>query len=66
MSHYHPLDGYKIVLVPAKNIRTHSPAGSLPAHVTVSQDVLYEVIGDVTPDRQIQMSRQMLEQVQIL
>jgi hypothetical protein len=66
MSHNDPQGGCKIVLVPVGNIRTHSPAGSLPAYVTVSQDVLYEVIGDVTPDRQIQMSRELLEQVQIL
>jgi hypothetical protein len=47
MSHDSPPGGYKVVLVPAENIRAHSPPGVLPAYVTVSQDVLYEVAGEV-------------------
>jgi hypothetical protein len=47
MSHDSPQGGYKVVLVPAENIRAHSPPGVLPAYVTVSQDVLYEVAGEV-------------------
>ena len=58
--------GYKLVLVPAENIRTHSPSGVLPAYVTVSQDVMFEVVGDVAPDRQLRMSRQIYEQVEVI
>jgi hypothetical protein len=48
MSHDCPQAGYKVILVPAENIRAHSPTGTLPAYVTVSQDVLYEVVGEVS------------------
>ena len=66
MSHDSSQDGYKLILVPAENIRTHSPAGVLPAYVTVSQDVLYEVVGDVALDRQLRMSRLLYEQVEVI
>jgi len=66
MSHDSPQGVYKVVLVPAENIRTHSPAGTLPAYITVSQDVLYEVVGDVGPDRQLRMSRLVYEQVEVI
>lgn len=65
MSHEEP-QGYKVVLIPAENIRTHSPPGVLPAYVTVSQDVLYEVVGDVGPDRQLRMTRPVYEQVEVI
>ena len=66
MSHDSPQGGYKLLLVPVENIRTHSPAGVLPAYVTVSQDVMYEVVGDVAPDRQLRMSRAIYEQVEVI
>jgi len=66
MNHDSTQGGYKVVLVPVENIRTHSPAGVLPAYVTVSQDVLYEVAGDVAPDRQLRMSRVLYEQVEVI
>ena len=53
---------YKLVLVPADCIRTHSPRGVLPAYVTVSQDVLFQVIADVAEDKRITMSRLFFEQ----
>ena len=62
MSHDHPPGGYKLILVPVENIRTHSPAGWLPEYVTVSQDVLYEVAADVGADRKITMSRVFFEE----
>ena len=62
MSHGSPQGGYKLILVPAENIRTHSPAGTLPAYVTVSQDVLYEVAAEVGADRKITMSRVFFEE----
>jgi hypothetical protein len=57
---------YKLVLVPADCIRTHSPGGTLPAYVTVSQDVLFEVIGDVGADRQLRMSQLLYDQVEVV
>jgi hypothetical protein len=66
MGHEEPQGGYKLVLVPTGNIRTHSPRGAFPAYVTVSQDVMYEVIGDVAPDRQLRMSRVLYEQVEVV
>ena len=62
MSHDSAPGGYKLVLVPVENVRTHSPAGVLPAYVSVSQDVLYEVAADVGADRKITMSRVFFEQ----
>ncbi len=56
------MSGYKLVLVPVENIRTHSPGGTLPVYVTVSQDVLYEVAADVGEDRKITMTRVFFEQ----
>ena len=62
MSHDSAQCAYKLVLVPVENIRTHSPAGVLPAYVTVSQDVLYEVAADVGTDRKVTMSRLFFEE----
>ena len=56
------MSGYRLVLVPEENIRTHSPAGTLPQYVTVSQDVLYEVAADVGADKKITMTRVFFEQ----
>jgi hypothetical protein len=56
------VSGYRLVLVPEENIRTHSPAGTLPQYVTVSQDVLYEVAADVGEDKMITMSRVFFEE----
>jgi hypothetical protein len=56
------VSGYRLVLVPEENIRTHSPAGTLPQYVTVSQDVPYEVLADIGEDKKITMSRVFFEQ----
>ena len=66
MSHDEPRGGYKLVLVPVENIRTHSPDGALPTYVTVSHDVLFEVVGDVAPDMRLRMSRRLYEQVEVI
>lgn len=56
---------YKLVLVPVENIRTHSPAKTIPEYVTVSQDILYEVIADIGEDRKIRMSRPVYDEVEV-
>ena len=66
MSHDSAQDGYKLVLVPADCIRTHSPPGVLPAYVTVPQDVMLEVVGDVAPDRQLRMSRILYDTIEVV
>jgi len=56
---------FKLVLVPAENVRTCSPKGTLPEYVTVSEGPLYEVIADIE-DRQISMSRGIYDTIKVI
>lgn len=75
MSNESPRGGYKLLLVPADQITALSDG--LPQQATVAAESSvcncdnfwagpFEVVGDVGPDRQMRMSRLMLEQIEII
>lgn len=75
MSEERPLDGYKLLLVPAGEIIELSAGLPQTATVAAESSVCncdrfragpFEVVGDVGADRRIRMSRLLYEQVEII
>lgn len=75
MSEESPRGGYKVLLVPADQITALSDGLPQMATVAAESSVCncddfkagpFEVVGDVGPDRQMTMTRAMLEQIEII
>lgn len=59
-----PMDGYKLLLVPMRDIRLLSR--SIPQEAVLNGGAVGEVIADVAADRKIRMSRLLYEQVEVI
>lgn len=58
-----PMDGYKLLLVPMRDIRALSRG--IPQEAVLGVGAAFEVIADVAADRKIRMSRRLYEQVEV-
>ena len=58
------MDGYKLLLVPMRDIRLLSKG--IPQVAVPAGGGSFEVVADVSADRKIRMSRLMYEQVEVI
>jgi hypothetical protein len=59
-----PMDGYKLLLVPMRDIRLLSR--SIPQVAVVPGGASFEVVADVGADRRLRMSRQLYDTIEVV